>query len=418
MLQLKMLLFTSVPSIFEYQVSGISMEYSNKAKKLINISASLLLLIASNVMANEVRLIKEGGVYHLPVKINDAIELKFVVDTGAADVHIPADVALTLIRTGTISKADFRGKAAYQMADGSIKENAKFILRSLQIGTAVITNIEASVGPVESTLLLGQSALEKLEPWRMETKRGLFVSGDHSSNHVGQTIQENPIEPMQSESGVIYFAAELPPTENIPPEAPLCYKFQVASPDEQLKKLKKKYPELYGAKIETNADGSKNLIVNRRDESGALISYFYSTNPRVCNMHQEKNLGISGNTSNLTSSTLASSSFNANEWLMMGSAENMEIYVLPASIKIEGNYIRAWSKIEFNQPSLATTGGAKAIRKEDLFDCRNKQSKTVNVVAYDRNKKILTDHSRVKDSWEVVKPYTFGEIVFDYVCRN
>ena len=390
---------------------------SNKQIVVQLLLATIFILPVHEIFAEEIKLVKEGGVYHLPVKINDAIELKFIVDTGAADVLIPADVAMTLARTGTFADSDFRGTGSYRTADGTITQNAKLNLRSLQIGSTVIKNIEASVGPVESTLLLGQSALEKLEPWRMETKRGYFVFGDHKDNKSQDTEQLMPVVAQSFEEGVIYYAAELPPTENIPPESPLCYKFQVSSPEEQLKKLKKKYPELYGAIIESNADGSKNLIANRRDEGGKLISYFYSTNPGVCNMHQEKNLGIV-NAPSLTSSTLASSSFDANEWLIMGSAENMEIYVLPASIKTEGNYIRAWSKIEFNQSSLATTDSAKAIRKEELYDCRNRRLKGINLVAYDRNRKILTDSRLTNDPWEAVKPDTYGELVFDYVCGN
>ena len=44
----------------------------------------------------------EGGVYVVPVLINNAITLDFIVDSGAADVSIPADVVMTLMRTGTI----------------------------------------------------------------------------------------------------------------------------------------------------------------------------------------------------------------------------------------------------------------------------------------------------------------------------
>jgi hypothetical protein len=44
----------------------------------------------------------------VPVLINDAITLDFVVDSGAADVSIPADVVSTLIRTKTIGPSDFR----------------------------------------------------------------------------------------------------------------------------------------------------------------------------------------------------------------------------------------------------------------------------------------------------------------------
>ena len=41
----------------------------------------------------------EGGAFTVPVSINDRLTLSFVVDSGAADVSIPADVVLTLMRT-------------------------------------------------------------------------------------------------------------------------------------------------------------------------------------------------------------------------------------------------------------------------------------------------------------------------------
>ena len=45
---------------------------------------------------------KERGTYVLPVLINNAITLDFVLDSGAADVTVPADVFRTLVRTGSI----------------------------------------------------------------------------------------------------------------------------------------------------------------------------------------------------------------------------------------------------------------------------------------------------------------------------
>ncbi len=259
-------------------------------EKLLGLVAIVLVSGALGAQAEDVRLSKDGGVYHLPVRINDAIELKFIVDTGAADVHIPADVALTLIRTGTISKADFLGTAQYQMADGTITENAKLILRSLKIGSTIIRNVEASIGPVEGSLLLGQSALGEIEPWRLDTKREVFVFGESASRPPKEVANETHASNNTHEEGVLYFAAELAPTANIPPEAPLCYKFIVASPEEQLRKLKAKYPGLYDARILTNPKGGKNLVAKRRDETGKDITYFYSTTPRVCNTYQNDRL--------------------------------------------------------------------------------------------------------------------------------
>jgi hypothetical protein len=61
----------------------------------------------------------QGGTFVIPVLINGQITLNFTIDSGAADVSIPADVVSTLIRTGTIQESDFVGKKTYRLADGS-----------------------------------------------------------------------------------------------------------------------------------------------------------------------------------------------------------------------------------------------------------------------------------------------------------
>jgi hypothetical protein len=61
-----------------------------------------------------------GGVYQVPIRFNDTITLDAIVDSGATDVGIPADVVLTLIRSKTISSEDFIGTRTYMLADGSI----------------------------------------------------------------------------------------------------------------------------------------------------------------------------------------------------------------------------------------------------------------------------------------------------------
>jgi hypothetical protein len=60
----------------------------------------------------EAPLKKEGGTFVLPVQINGAITLDFTVDSGAADVSVPADVFSTLARTGTIKTSDIIGEVA------------------------------------------------------------------------------------------------------------------------------------------------------------------------------------------------------------------------------------------------------------------------------------------------------------------
>ena len=70
-----------------------------------------------------------------------------------------------------------RGRKTYILADGSELRSPRFILRSLKIGTHQFTNIPASIGTLTSGLLLGQSLLEKLGTWGIDTQRKVLVVG-------------------------------------------------------------------------------------------------------------------------------------------------------------------------------------------------------------------------------------------------
>jgi predicted aspartyl protease/peptidoglycan hydrolase-like protein with peptidoglycan-binding domain len=117
----------------------------------------------------------ENGTYVVPVLINNAITLKFVVDSGASDVTIPADVVMTLIRTGTLQRSDFVGSTIYQLADGSTVPSETFMLRSLTVGNKVIQNVKAGVAPVKGSLLLGQSFLSRFKSWSLDNGKQVLV---------------------------------------------------------------------------------------------------------------------------------------------------------------------------------------------------------------------------------------------------
>ena len=117
----------------------------------------------------------EGGTYVVPVLINGAITLDFVVDSGAADVVIPADVVSTLLRTKTIGPSDFVGQQTYVMADGSQAPSDVFIIRSLKVGNRIVQNVRASIASPKATLLLGQSFLRQFNSWSIDNARHALV---------------------------------------------------------------------------------------------------------------------------------------------------------------------------------------------------------------------------------------------------
>lgn len=128
--------------------------------------------------AEDIPLVGAGGTLLVPVRIDGTITLDFVVDSGAADVSLPADVVLTLWRAGKIGSGDFIGDKEYVLADGSTLKSANFVLRRLQVGDLVIQDVTASIGSVESPPLLGQSFLSRLGSWSIDnTRHVLRLSG-------------------------------------------------------------------------------------------------------------------------------------------------------------------------------------------------------------------------------------------------
>jgi hypothetical protein len=105
---------------------------------------------------DEVQIERRGGAYYVPVRINGTITLPFLLDTGATDMVIPADVARTLIRAGVLTSRDFIGKSRYRLADGSEGVSDVVSLRELQVGEHFVRNVTASISPLQGEPLLGQ----------------------------------------------------------------------------------------------------------------------------------------------------------------------------------------------------------------------------------------------------------------------
>jgi clan AA aspartic protease (TIGR02281 family) len=114
---------------------------------------------------------KDSGIFVVPVQINGAITLNFTIDSGAADVTVPADVFSTLTRTGTIGDADITGEQTYVLADGSKTKSVTFTIRSLRVGDKVVENVRGSVTSAQGSLLLGQTFLERFKSWSFDNAK-------------------------------------------------------------------------------------------------------------------------------------------------------------------------------------------------------------------------------------------------------
>jgi predicted aspartyl protease len=128
-----------------------------------------------NQSTDEVTIKRHGDTYTVPVRINRTITLPFILDTGAGELAIPADVALTLVRAGALTDGDFVGKGRYSMANGAEQLSDRVILREVQVGDHTVKNVTAFVSPPAGDPLLGQSFLSKFGTVTVDYKRLVLV---------------------------------------------------------------------------------------------------------------------------------------------------------------------------------------------------------------------------------------------------
>jgi predicted aspartyl protease len=117
----------------------------------------------------------ERGVYLVPVNLNGILTLNAIVDSGASDVSIPADIVSTLIRTNTISDQDFIGVQTYILADGTKVPSAKFRIHQLKVGKTTLENVDASISSSKAEILLGQSFFKRFRSWSIDNDGGVII---------------------------------------------------------------------------------------------------------------------------------------------------------------------------------------------------------------------------------------------------
>ncbi len=154
--------------------------------------AVLLLLLSRLAGAETIPLQCRGGTCLIPVRMNNAITINFLLDSGSALVMIPADVVLTLVRTGTVNDGDFIAPVTATLADGSKRVIKRFILHELRVGSQVVRNVSAGVNPVQGPPLLGQSFLSKLPAWMIDNQQHALVLNGVIGSSVGQQMAALP----------------------------------------------------------------------------------------------------------------------------------------------------------------------------------------------------------------------------------
>lgn len=125
-------------------------------------------LIETGPRETRIPLVRVSGGLIAPVVINNALKLNFIVDSGASDVSIPAEVFERLVQANTVTQADITGNRNYKNADGEVFQSQTFLIRSLKIGNIEAPRVQAKVSPSNAPPLLGQSFLKRFKSWSID----------------------------------------------------------------------------------------------------------------------------------------------------------------------------------------------------------------------------------------------------------
>ena len=172
-------------------------------------------------VVDTIKLEQAGSMFLVPAEVNGKITLSFILDSGASDLAIPADVVQTLTRAGAISTADFIGTKTYVLADGSKLPGEAFIVHQLRVGTRVLKDITAHVIPVQGRPLLGQSFLSRVSAWTIDNKQhALIIMGDPAEGGAQATTPVVLTQPQVAAAPPPQVSA-VPPPRAAPVPAPL-----------------------------------------------------------------------------------------------------------------------------------------------------------------------------------------------------
>lgn len=135
--------------------------YGNKGKYTYFDDFELMIRVNQGD-SNSIKMKKDGNINKIPISLNDVVNTDFIIDTGASNVSITPDLALLLIKSGTITSEDWLKDKYYQFADGSTARSKTFKIKKLKIGNKYLYNVECSISNnLEAPLLLGQNVLNR-----------------------------------------------------------------------------------------------------------------------------------------------------------------------------------------------------------------------------------------------------------------
>lgn len=143
-----------------------------------------------------------GGVYRIPCKVNGA-KMKLIFDTGAEKVCLSLSMANYLYDNDYITEEDIVGSGTSTVADGSIVDHIKIIIKDIEIEGVHLRNVEAVVIDGQNApLLLGQSALRRLGKYTISGNTLILGTNNSSSQ---KELTDDELDQLVEEANNAYF---------------------------------------------------------------------------------------------------------------------------------------------------------------------------------------------------------------------
>ncbi|MBF0161391.1 MAG: retroviral-like aspartic protease family protein [Magnetococcales bacterium] len=116
------------------------------------------------------------GGYWVDVTLNETVQGRFVVDTGASTLLLPEEMFEELQRNG-LTAQDQIGTNTMKIADGSLVEVREIHLKRVTLGKRGIEHVVASVGKRGIAPLLGITILERFGKWLIDAEKSKLILG-------------------------------------------------------------------------------------------------------------------------------------------------------------------------------------------------------------------------------------------------
>jgi clan AA aspartic protease (TIGR02281 family) len=123
----------------------------------------------------EVPLQRRGGTYIVAAEINGQAPLDFHIDSGAADVSVPAYLFQQMKSAGSVRAEDMLGTETYVLGNGTSIKAETFRIRTLKVGSVVVRDVRANVSQYAGPPLLGMSFLGRFNSWSVDNGRGVLI---------------------------------------------------------------------------------------------------------------------------------------------------------------------------------------------------------------------------------------------------